>query len=90
LVVEDKAQRVASFHKATMHCLAELTAAVGLDHPSGFSSDHISRRISQHRVATFAELYPVLAREELLRGTDNPRYASAWNAADPHSFRPRV
>ena len=90
LVVEDKAQRVANFHKATMHCLAELTSAVGLNHPSGFSPHFFSRRISQREVLTFAELYPVLAPGDLLRGTTNPRYAAAWNAADAHSFRPRA
>ena len=36
LVVEDKLHRVANFHKATMHALAELTAAAGLDHPNEF------------------------------------------------------
>ena len=36
LVVEDKLHRVANFHKATMHALAELTAAAGLDHPNQF------------------------------------------------------
>ena len=31
--VPDKIERVANFHRATLHCLAELTAAAGLDHP---------------------------------------------------------
>lgn len=90
LVVADKAQRVANFHKATMHCLAELTSAVGLDHPSGFRPSQISRRISQREVVSFAELYPVLSPGELLKGTNDPRFAMAWNAADAHSFRPRM
>ena len=90
LVVPDKAARVANFHKATLHCLSELTAAVGLDHPDGFTHHHISRRISQREVATFADLYPVLAPGELLTGTDDPRFARAWDAADAHSFQPRV
>ena len=33
LVVPDKAQRVANFHRNTLHALAELLAAAGLTHP---------------------------------------------------------
>ena len=88
LVVEDKASRVANFHRETLHALAELTAAAGLDHPAEFSRAHVSRRISQREVATFAELYPALAPGELLGGTDDPRFQAAWVMADPDSFRP--
>ncbi|CAI3791984.1 hypothetical protein GLGCALEP_00313 [Pseudomonas sp. MM221] len=34
LVVPDKAERVASFHRNTLHALAEMLAAAGLEHPS--------------------------------------------------------
>jgi glutamate synthase domain-containing protein 2 len=34
IVVPDKAERVASFHRNTLHALAELVAAAGLSHPS--------------------------------------------------------
>ncbi len=90
LVVEDKATRVMNFHKATMHCLGELTAAVGLDHPRQFAAHQFSRRISQREVATFAELYPLLAPGELLSGTSDPRYRRAWDMADAHSFAARI
>ena len=33
LVVPDKIERVHNFHRSTLHALAELTAAAGLDHP---------------------------------------------------------
>jgi glutamate synthase domain-containing protein 2 len=88
LVVPDKAQRVANFHRATIQSVAELTAAAGLDHPRQFERMHISRRISPREVVTFAELYPVLAAGELLAGTNDPRFAKAWAMADPESFRP--
>ena len=65
LVVEDKLHRVANFHKATVHALAELTAAAGLDHPNQFRLVHISHRLSPSEVATFADLYPALREREL-------------------------
>ena len=87
LVVPDKANRVANFHNNTLHALSELTAAAGLEHPSDFHREHISRRISQSEVKTFADLYPELPSGALLNGTADARYTTAWNRADAHSFR---
>jgi glutamate synthase domain-containing protein 2 len=88
LVVEDKSQRVANFHKSTMASLADLTAAAGLDHPSEFARSHIFRRISPSEVVSFAELYPLLKRGELTAGSDNRRFRRAWDMASPESFQP--
>ncbi len=90
LVVPDKSERVANFHKATLHSLAELTAAAGLEHPTQFERSHISRRISASEVLTFADLYPGLRHGELVAGTENPKYRRAWEMANPDSFRPAV
>jgi len=87
LVVEDKLHRVANFHKATLHALAELTAAAGLDHPNEFRPWHISHRLSPSEVATFADLYPALRERELLDGTNNPRWLTPWNMASAQAFR---
>jgi glutamate synthase domain-containing protein 2 len=87
LVVPDKAQRVANFHRATVRTLAELTAAAGLDHPRQFAPIHISRRITPSVVVTFADVYPALGNGELLAGTDDPRWNQPWAMADAHSFR---
>ena len=87
LVVPDKANRVAHFHNNTLHALSELTAAAGLEHPSDFHREHISRRISQSEVKTFADLYPEMPSGALLNGTADARYTTAWNKADAHSFR---
>jgi len=86
LVVADKAQRVANFHAATLTSLAEVVAAAGLSHPGGFTSHHISRRVSPSRVETFAQLYPALKPGELLTGTDDPRFKLAWTEARAESF----
>ena len=85
--VPDKMQRVANFHRATMHELAELTVAAGLAHPNQFRPIHISRRISASEVVTFADIYPHLDKSALLGGTVNARWNQPWAMADPHSFR---
>jgi glutamate synthase domain-containing protein 2 len=88
LVVPDKAERVANFHRETIKSLAELTAAAGLDHPSRFSRMHISRRVSPSEVLTFAQLYPVVARGVLVDDAGVSPLFGAWQAADADSFRP--
>ena len=87
LFVPDKAERVYNFHKATLHELAELTAAAGFDHPSEFKPIHISRRISPSEVATFADMYPSLSEGELVAGSGNPRWRKPWDLAHAESFR---
>jgi glutamate synthase domain-containing protein 2 len=87
LVVPDKIHRVANFHRATLHELAEMTAAAGLDHPSEFKPIHISRRVSPSEVVTFADIYPSLAEGELLAGTGNARWKLPWDLANAQSFR---
>lgn len=87
LDVPDKMQRVVNFHDATLHELAEMTAAAGLNHPNDFKPIHISRRISASEVITFAELYPPLPEGALVAGTAPPRWMRPWAMADAHSFR---
>lgn len=87
LVVPDKMERVANFHRATLQELAELTAAAGLDHPTDFKPIHITRRVSPSVVATYADLYPGLAEGELVSGTSDKRWRRAWDMAHASSFR---
>jgi glutamate synthase domain-containing protein 2 len=86
LIVPDKLERVYNFHRATLHALAELTAAAGLDHPDEFRPVHFCRRVSPREVLTFAELYPALRPGELLEGTSDPRFREAWTLSRPDSF----
>jgi len=89
LDVPDKATRVYQFHEATLEVLAELVAAAGLDHPGEFRPEHFRRRVSQWAVQSFAELYPPMTPGELLRGSDDKRFAEGWAMADAHSFQRR-
>ncbi|WP_294532663.1 FMN-binding glutamate synthase family protein [uncultured Rhodoblastus sp.] len=87
--VPDKAERVANFHAATLHCLAELTAAAGLDHPNQFELDHFRRRVSENSIASFADLFPVMGRSEFLRGAEDARLRVIWDRASPDRFSPQ-
>jgi len=86
--VPDKTVRVANFHRATLHCLAELTAAAGLDHPKQFHLDQFRRRVSENSVVSFAELFPGLEDGELVRGARDPRVAALWDKASADYFSP--
>jgi glutamate synthase domain-containing protein 2 len=86
LYVPDKAERVFNFHRSTLHALAELTAAAGLDHPNDFHPAHFCRRVSTHEVMTFADIYPSLADGELLAGARDQKLREAWGMARVDSF----
>lgn len=88
LHVPTKSQRVASFHRETVHALAELIAAAGLEHPSELGPHHLMHRVSVDRAISFAELYPVMQPGALISGTGPHRVQAEWDLADAESFRP--
>jgi len=87
LVVTDKSERVYNFHRATLHALAELTAAAGLDHPNEFHPVHFWRRINEREVMTFADIYPSVQPGELVAGARDENLRKAWTMASAESFR---
>lgn len=89
LVVEDKVTRVLNYHNATLHALAELIAAAGLEHPSQTRPIHFSHRVTGTDVKSFLYLYPQLQPDELLQGTDNQRFRDAWAIAQAETFAPK-
>ncbi|PZR00839.1 MAG: FMN-binding glutamate synthase family protein [Cereibacter sphaeroides] len=87
IVVPDKAERVFNFHHNTIHALAELVAAAGLDHPGQLEPHHFLRRADGDRVMSYTEQYEALAPGQLLAETGAPhRYADAWRVSQAHSF----
>jgi glutamate synthase domain-containing protein 2 len=87
IVVPDKAERVASFHRNTLHALAELVAAAGLSHPSELRPHHFLRRGSSDRVISLAEQYEQLAPGQLLADpASSPRFAEAWAHSSADRF----
>lgn len=90
LVVKDKKQRIANYHRETIKSVSELTAAAGFDHPSEFDRYSINRRVSPNQVMTYAEIYPYIGRGCLLfEDSIPPQFDKDIALADPGSFRPR-
>lgn len=87
IVVPDKAQRVANFHRNSMHALAELLASAGLEHPADLKPHHFARRISSTEIKLFSELLPYLEPGELLGDkSDHAFYVKSWGLACASSF----
>jgi ribonuclease BN (tRNA processing enzyme) len=87
-VVPHKSERVYNYHHATLHALAELLAAAGLEHPQELRPIHFSQRSSTTEVQTFAKLYPSLRPGELIDGTSDSRFGEAWAMARAETFAP--
>jgi glutamate synthase domain-containing protein 2 len=91
LVVPDKAERVANFHRNTLNALKELLAAAGLGHPSELGPEHVIRRVSSNEVRSLATLHHWLTPGELLKGVpDHPVYQVFWEAARADTFEAPV
>ena len=87
LVVEDKAHRVANFHRNTLKALAEILAAAGLVHPEELGPHHLARRVSATEIKLYSELYPFLGTGELLTGASRNRfYRASWDMASADTF----
>ena len=86
IVVPDKAERVASFHRETVKALTELIAAAGLSHPHDLRPSHFMQRAAPDRSISFEELYHCMKPGELLDGTAPPHMRQAWDIATPKSF----
>jgi len=87
LVVEDKAQRVANFHRSTMRALSEMIAAAGLEHPAQIRPHHLVRRVGDAEIRLFSQLHVCLEPGELVEGRRKRSfYSHAWNLARPDSF----
>ncbi|MFG1426973.1 FMN-binding glutamate synthase family protein [Roseixanthobacter glucoisosaccharinicivorans] len=90
LVVEEKAQRVASFQHHTVEALADLVAAAGLNHPNELLPHHIWHRVTPVQVQPLDRLYPFLSTGVLNDAPEDTPYAAEWRAADADSFAPRA
>ncbi|WP_158994811.1 FMN-binding glutamate synthase family protein [Mucilaginibacter sp. L196] len=66
LVVEEKKQRVANFHKATIASAIQMIGAAGLQHPADIHRMFIYRRVSSSQIQTYGELFPYIPKGSLL------------------------
>lgn len=92
LVVPDKAERVRSFHRSTLHALQELVQAAGLAHPQQITAHHIVRRISDTEVRLLSNLVLQVPPGALLGALDDQHtvFRTYWPLASAQSFQPVV
>src|SRR6187431_2067129 len=88
LIVPDKAERVHNYHRNTVHALAEMIAAMGLDHTSELRPYHAVRRVTQFQALALDEIYDIAQPGAFLTGTATPRFQAFWDQASAESFRP--
>src|SRR4051812_8060009 len=92
LVVEEKAQRVANFHRGTLKALHDILVAAGLDSPDDFRPWHLRQRINVAEMKQMDEIYRFVEEGELLGGDVDPKSPLGrwWRDADPDGFRRRA
>ncbi len=89
LNVADKAARVQQFHHNTLHALAELLGAAGLNRPAELGPEHIMHRLPTGEIRAYAFYYPQLAAGALLNGgVDLSPYREFWSKASAQRFNP--
>ncbi len=67
LDVEDKSQRVANYHEATLKSFIELVAASGVHSADELQREHIFRRVGATKVMKYSDIYPEIAVGEYLK-----------------------
>jgi glutamate synthase domain-containing protein 2 len=90
LVVDDKAPRVANFHKNTLRALAELLGAAGLSHPAEVMPWHLHIRHQSGQVLRADAIYPRLGPGAILEGDMPEELAREWQSARAESFEPAL
>jgi glutamate synthase domain-containing protein 2 len=88
LVVEDKAPRVANFHRNTLRALGELLGAAGLSHPDEIKPWHLHMRHQSGQVLRGDVCYPPVAAGALLSGEMDDELRREWLRARADSFAP--
>ncbi len=91
LVVKDKKERVANYHKETLLSFVELMAAAGIDDLDDINRHHINRRVNNFQVRTYEEIYPTLPTGALLDQEHWPEdYHYAMNTSHQEKFGVKV
>lgn len=89
LVVPDKAERVANFHRNTLKALGDMTGAAGLSHPCNFLPRHFLMREKDRDMVTGDDVYPYMPEGFLLREDDDRfGYLMRWRRSASASFAP--
>lgn len=86
LVVNEKKQYAANFHRNTIHSFLELIGAMGLTNPSDLKPACILRRTSTECVKSLNEIYRYLEPSQLLGENIPADFKNAWDMASTDKF----
>jgi len=86
LVVEDKAVRVARYHKETVKSFLDVLGAAGLTRPGDLKPWYVNRRVSSLEVRTYATIYPQVEAGALLASPATGILANVWAEASVDAF----
>jgi glutamate synthase domain-containing protein 2 len=88
VVVPEKAQRVASFHRNTLRAVADVLGAAGLSHPHELTPAHLQFRQHDGMVLHGDEVHPLIRPGSLLDGSETGPVGREWTRARADSFAP--
>lgn len=89
LVVPDKAERVANFHRNTLKALAEMAGAAGLCDPRAFLPHHFMKREADGDMSSGEDAWPYLPLGFLINDQEiDAAYIKRWRRASAHTFEP--
>ncbi|MBF0491506.1 MAG: FMN-binding glutamate synthase family protein [Deltaproteobacteria bacterium] len=86
LVIDDKARRVANFHRKTIEGVLELLGAAGFSSPSELGPQHIFRRTAVGKVQSLAEIYPRIEENAFLENEIPAQWQKFWKEASAERF----
>lgn len=86
LVVDEKKQRAANFHKNTMKSFLEIVGAMGLTNPSELTPEYLMRRISDNCVKPYSDIYEYLKPGQLLSSEIPDSFQKYWQLANTDRF----
>jgi glutamate synthase domain-containing protein 2 len=90
LDVSDKAVRVFNFHKNTVHATAEVIASGNLSHTSALNRSHVYRRINQHEIKRYDQIFPYIQNNCLQEGNIRDDFKLIMEESNADSFEPHI
>lgn len=86
LDVPDKSMRVGNFHRRILSDFSEIVGALGLSSPDELNASHVRKYTDIGVSKSFAEIYPIAKKGELLDAAAVGIYADLWRNAKAESF----
>jgi len=86
LDIQDKAPRVANYHKETVQAFMELLGAAGLTSPKEIMPHHIVRRMDHHVVKPYDQLFEFIEEGSLISGSPPKSFQRWWSDARTDRF----